>query len=56
MEMNKALVSILAVAALVAVISVPAFAGATVQVPEPATLLLVATGIGAVAIVRRLRK
>jgi hypothetical protein len=38
-------------------LSIPAFAGAPspATVPEPITLTLLATGIGAVAVVRKLR-
>ena len=55
--MNKALMfaSLLVVATVG--LSVSAFAGVpAVHVPEPASLALVATGVGAVALVRRFRK
>jgi hypothetical protein len=38
-----------------AVTAVPAFAG-NVQVPEPVSFVLLASGIGGVALLRRLRK
>jgi hypothetical protein len=48
----------LMLAIAVAVSALPAFAGEpqTVPVPEPATLALLASGIGGVAVLRRLRK
>jgi hypothetical protein len=39
-----------------AVTAVPAFAGTTIQVPEPVSFVLLASGIGGVALLRRLRK
>jgi predicted enzyme related to lactoylglutathione lyase len=57
---KKALIYVSMLAAAIAVASVSAFAGAVVtppsHVPEPATLALLATGMGAVALVRKLRK
>ena len=43
---------------LALLVSVPAFAGSIVKinVPEPASLALVAAGVGGVALYRRLRK
>ena len=41
---------------LLVVIAVPAFAGAVVVTPEPATLGLVATGVGAVGAIAWWRK
>jgi len=57
--MNKALKFVLMLIAATSVSSLPAFAGLPgppTNVPEPATLALLATGLGAVAVVRRLRK
>ena len=53
--MNKMLKSGLMLATAVAVLAVPAFAGETV-VPEPGTMTLLASGIGGMAVLRRLVK
>ncbi len=47
--------SLLCVAAL-ACTAVPAFAGRSITVPEPASILLLASGIGSVVVLRRVRK
>ena len=58
--MNKTLKFVLTLTAAVAVLAIPALAGGEEavriqSVPEPATLALLATGVGVVALVRRLR-
>jgi hypothetical protein len=54
--MNKTFGFAMTLIAVLAISSLPASAGVGVHTaPEPATLLLVATGVGAVAVVRRLR-
>ena len=55
--MKNALRSFLIVASATAVLAAPAFAGVSVthSAPEPATLLLLAGGVGAVAVLRRFR-
>jgi predicted secreted protein len=50
-----ALMSAIAIA-VTAVTAVPLFAGATVAVPEPTSLVLLASAIGGVVVLRRLRK
>jgi hypothetical protein len=52
---NKMLKSGLMLAAAVVVLAVPAFAGIS-RVPEPGTMVLLASGIGGVAVLRRLLK
>jgi hypothetical protein len=53
--LNKILKSALLVGTAVAILAVPAFAG-TVPAPEPGTMVLLASGIGGVAVLRRLLK
>lgn len=53
--MNLSIGTIAALAAVVFAAASPAFAY-TQPIPEPASLALVATGIGAVMVVRKLRK
>lgn len=55
--MNKLLRFAIMLSAAAFVVSLPAFAGTVPppHVPEPVTLTLLATGIGAVALVRKLR-
>jgi hypothetical protein len=56
---NKSLKLAVFVSAATFAVCVPAFAGISctpVATPEPITLTLLATGIGAVAVVRKLRK
>jgi hypothetical protein len=54
--MNKAFAFTVSLIAVLAVATLPASAGVvTTSAPEPATLLLVATGVCAVALVRRFR-
>jgi len=53
--MNKTLNFALMLAAVMALLTVPAFAGAA-KAPEPTTLLLLATGVGATALLRKMRK
>jgi hypothetical protein len=57
---KKGLIYVSMLGAAMAVSSVSALAGQAVpppsHVPEPATLALLATGMGAVALVRKLRK
>lgn len=45
-----------ALAATMIAISAPAFAGTTVQVPEPVSLSLLAGGIAAIAAVKRFHR
>jgi hypothetical protein len=54
---KKALKFAIMLSAATLALSVPVFAGTVTygSVPEPITLTLLATGIGAVAVVRRLR-
>jgi hypothetical protein len=54
---NKILKFAIVLSAAAFALSLPAFAGAPapVAVPEPVTLTLLATGIGGVALVRKLR-
>jgi hypothetical protein len=54
---NKILKFATMLSAVTFALSIPAFAGAPspAAVPEPITLTLLATGIGAVAVVRKLR-
>jgi hypothetical protein len=54
---NKALKFAIILSAATFALSLPAFAGVNpnATVPEPITLTLLATGIGAVAVVRKLR-
>jgi hypothetical protein len=54
---NKVLKFAIMLSAATLALSVPVFAGTVTygSVPEPITLTLLATGIGAVAVVRRLR-
>jgi len=54
---NKILKFATMLSAVTFALSIPAFAGAPspATVPEPITLTLLATGIGAVAVVRKLR-
>jgi hypothetical protein len=54
---NKALKFAIMLSAATLAFAVPVFAGTVTygSVPEPITLTLLATGIGAVAVVRRLR-
>ncbi len=58
--MKKTLIIAATLIAATAVLSLPAFAGTPVNppsaMPEPATLALLATGVGAIALVRRFRK
>jgi hypothetical protein len=54
-SMNKALF-VLTLVVAISLLSVPAFAAVTVNAPEPVTLALVATGIGAVAVARKFLK
>lgn len=54
--MKKALMFVLMLSAATSVLSVPTFAGVAVtptSVPEPGTMLLLAAGMGAIAVVRR---
>jgi hypothetical protein len=55
---NKILKFAIVLSAAAFALSLPAFAGATAPatVPEPVTLTLLATGIGAVALVRKFRR
>lgn len=54
--MNKTFAFVVTLIAVLAVSSLPAFAGVEVtKAPEPSTLLLVATGVGAIAMVRNFR-
>ena len=53
--MNKTLNLALMLAAAMALLAVPAFAG-VVHVPEPTTLVLVGAGIGATALLRKMKK
>jgi predicted secreted protein len=46
----------LMVATTVAILAVPAFAGEPIPAPEPGTMALLASGIGGVAVLRRLLK
>jgi hypothetical protein len=59
-SMNKILTTGLTLAAVTALLGLPAFAGIPnlppVRVPEPATAALMACGLGAVALARRFRK
>lgn len=56
MKTNKTIEFVVTLIAVLAVSSLPAFAGiVSGKAPEPSSLLLVATGVGAVAVVRRLR-
>lgn len=52
----KHVISIAALAAAMAAISSPAFAGFPVQVPEPVSLSLLAGGVAAIAAVRHFRR
>lgn len=57
--MKKILMIALSLAAATAVLSLPTMAGVAAPpaaMPEPATLALLATGMGAIALVRRFRK
>jgi hypothetical protein len=55
---NKILKFAIVLSAATFALSLPAFAGAAAPstVPEPVTLTLLATGIGAVALVRKFRR
>jgi hypothetical protein len=44
------------IAAAAAILAVPAFAGPAIQVPEPVSLSLLASGIAVIAAVKRLRR
>jgi hypothetical protein len=53
----KNTLKLLSMSALVlAAAAIPASAGVAARVPEPVSILLLASGIGGVALVRRLRK
>ena len=52
---NVAKLMLLGLAAL-AVTAVPTYAGATIATPEPTSILLLASGIGSVMLIRRFRK
>lgn len=56
--MNKALKFALILGAVAAVLAAPAFAGegTGATVPEPSTLALLVTGIGAIGLIRHMRK
>ena len=57
--MKKTLMIAVTLTAATAVLSLPTMAGVAVPpatMPEPATLALLATGMGAIALVRRFRK
>jgi|KBSMisStaDraftv2_1062788.scaffolds.fasta_scaffold1190410_1 hypothetical protein len=53
--MNKAIMFATLLVVVIAGVSISLFAGTPVAVPEPTTLALLATGLGAVALVRRFR-
>ena len=55
--MNKIFKSALVLGAAVAVLAAPAFAGEPIPVvPEPGTMALLASGIGGIAVLRRMLK
>jgi hypothetical protein len=53
--MNKTLNLALTLAVVMTLLSVPAFAGVQ-TVPEPTTLTLLAVGVGATALLRKMKK